>query len=111
MKIKSIIENRLDEFQALCDKHSVKTLFAFGSATNEHFDEEKSDIDLLIEIDAPDPVERGENLMNIWDALELFFGRKVDLLTDDSIRNPVLRKNIEHTKILIYDREGEKVLI
>jgi predicted nucleotidyltransferase len=36
----------------------------------ENFNDESSDIDLLIEIDTEDPIERGENLMDIWDKLE-----------------------------------------
>ena len=39
------------------------------------------------------------------------FNRKVDLLTDSSIRNPFLRKSIDTTKILIYDGAGQKVLV
>jgi hypothetical protein len=33
------------------------------------------------------------------------------LLTEDSIRNPYLRSNINRTKKLIYDGEGEKVFV
>jgi hypothetical protein len=72
---------------------------------NGNFNEASSDIDLLIEIDHHDPIERGENLMNIWDKFEQFFQKKVDLLTESSMKNPVLKKNIDATKILIYDRE------
>ena len=47
----------------------------------------------------------------LWDTFEVFFHRKVDLLTDSSIRNPYLRKSIDSTKILIYDGSGEKVFV
>jgi predicted nucleotidyltransferase len=40
-----------------------------------------------------------------------FFARKVDLLSEPSIRNPYLKANIEQTRKLIYDREGEKIFI
>ena len=49
--------------------------------------------------------------MNIWDKLEDFFQRKVDLLTNSSIKNPILRKNIDTTKILLYDGIEQKVSI
>lgn len=71
----------------------------------------KYDIDLLVEIDDSDPIEKGEKLISLWDTFEDFFHRKVDLLTDSSIRNPFLRKRIDSTKILIYDGSGQKVLI
>ena len=109
MKIKECIQTRLGDFLTLCKSHNVKNIYAFGSAVTENFNDESSDIDLLIEIDNDDPIERGENLMDIWDKLEVFFQRKVDLLTISSIKNPILRKNIDTTKILLYDGKEHKV--
>jgi len=109
MNLKESIQIKLTEFLLLCKNHNVKNLYAFGSSINSNYDEEFSDIDLLIEIDNDDPIERGENLMSIWDKFEGFFHRKVDLLTNSSIKNPILRKNIESTKILIYDGKEQKV--
>lgn len=109
MKMKESIKAKLTEFLALCKSHNVKNIYAFGSAVTEKFNEETSDIDLLIEIDSDDPIVRGENLMSIWDKLEDFFQRKVDLLTSSSIKNPILRKSIDDTKILIYDGKEQKI--
>ena len=77
----------------------------------DHFDYEKSDIDVLVEIDEKNPLERGEKLISLWDTLEEFFQREVDMLTDSSISNPFLRKSIDSSKILIYDGSGQKVLV
>lgn len=87
----------------------MKKLYAFGSAIRTEFNEELSDIDLLIEIEEPDPIEKGKKLLDIWDNLEKFFGRRVDLVTSSSLKNPILIKNIEATKILIYDGERQEV--
>jgi uncharacterized protein len=103
MIIKDEILSGQNAFRTLCREHNVKYLYAFGSSTNETFDSLKSDIDLLVEINDTDPIERGEKLISLWDNFEEFFHRKVDLLTDSSIRNPYLRKSIDATKILIYD--------
>jgi uncharacterized protein len=111
MLITNEIAKQTSDFEALCQNHKVKYLYAFGSSTNDHFDMNTSDIDLLVEIDDPDPIERGEKLISLWDTFEKFFHRKVDLLTDSSIRNPYLRKSIDTTKILIYDGQGAKILI
>ncbi len=108
MYIKNIIKQNLSEFNRLCNSHNVKSLYAFGSSTNDAFDEQKSDIDLLIEINNKNPIERGESLMNIWDKFEMFFNKKVDLLTYSSIKNPILRNNINRTKVLIYG--GDSIL-
>ena len=111
MGIRDDIRNRLNDFKNLCVNHQVKTLYAFGSAVTDNFDPISSDIDLLVEIEDPDPIGRGEKLLDLWDKFEAFFNKKIDLLTDSSIRNPILRKNIDNTKILIYDGTGKKVLI
>jgi uncharacterized protein len=111
MIIKDEILKQASDFRTLCQKHQVKYLYAFGSSTTDKFDFNKSDIDFLVEIDDIDPIERGEKLISLWDSFETFFHRKVDLLTESSIRNPFLRKSIDSTKILIYDGQGAKVLI
>jgi uncharacterized protein len=111
MVIKDEILRQVNDFTTLCQTHKVKYLYAFGSSTNDKFDFNKSDIDLLVEIDDPDPIERGEKLISLWDRFEAFFHRKVDLLTESSIQNPYLRKSIDSTKVLIYDGKGSQVLV
>ncbi len=103
MVIQDEILKKASDFTALCQNHKVRYLYAFGSFTTDKFDSKSSDIDLLVEIDVPDPIERGDKLLSLWDTFESFFHRKVDLLTDSSIHNPYLRKSIDATKILIYD--------
>lgn len=107
MIISDEISKKKNQFTVLCKNHKVKYLYAFGSSVTEKFDPEKSDIDLLVEIDVKDPIDRGEKLLSLWDLFESFFNRKVDLLTDSSIRNPFLRKSIESSKVLIYDGSGK----
>ena len=111
MIIKNEISGRSNDFRNLCKKHSVRYLYAFGSSTNDSFNPDSSDIDLLVEIDDPDPMERGEKLISLWDTFENFFHRKVDLLTESSLRNPFLIKSINSTKVLIYDGSGQKILV
>jgi predicted nucleotidyltransferase len=111
MNLKETITSKMTDFLALCKAHHVKNLYAFGSSITHDFNEKTSDIDLLIDIDIEDPIERGENLLTIWDKLELFFQRKVDLLTVNSIKNPILKKNIDATKVLIYDGKRQKVSV
>jgi uncharacterized protein len=103
MVIQDEILKQSTYFTTLCQNHKVRYLFAFGSSTTDKFNSKTSDIDLLVDIDVPDPIERGEKLLSLWEMFETFFHRKVDLLTDSSIRNPYLRKSIDSTKVLIYD--------
>jgi predicted nucleotidyltransferase len=111
MKIKEEILKKRNDFILLCKEHNVKYLYAFGSSITENFDPDRSDIDLLVEIDSEDPIDRGEKLLSLWDLFEHFFNRKIDLLTENSIRNPFLRKSIDSTKVLIYDGPGQKILV
>lgn len=111
MFIKEEISNNAGEFQLICKSHDVKYLYAFGSAVTSKFDKNHSDIDLLVDVDSSDPVDRGEKLISLWDLFENFFKRKVDLLTESSIHNPYLRKSIDATKILIYDGAKQEVFV
>ena len=96
----------------LCNNNAaVDKLYFFGSALSSRFNEDTSDIDVLVEVADLPPEERGENLIALWDNLELLFNRKVDLLTVNSLRNPFLIKEVEKTKKLIYDRQSRKIFI
>jgi predicted nucleotidyltransferase len=109
MNFKEAIQHSPQEFLRLCKSHDVKLLYAFGSSLSDRFKEDTSDIDLLVELSTEDPAQREENLMNLWDQLEQFFQRKVDLLSTASIRNPILKKSIDASKELIYDETELKV--
>ena len=88
----------------ICEENQViRKLYLFGSALTPRFDEATSDIDVLVETTDMLPEEKGEKLMILWDDLETLFNRKIDLLTENSIRNPFLKQEIEQTRKLIYD--------
>ncbi|SHI85634.1 hypothetical protein SAMN02745146_1710 [Hymenobacter daecheongensis DSM 21074] len=87
----------------LCRRFGVQQLHLFGSALTEAFDPATSDVDVLVTLLPAPPVEQGEALLQLWEALENLFQRKVDLLTPDSLRNPYLKAEIERTKQLVYD--------
>jgi hypothetical protein len=111
MNLMTVIGEKYPDFVTLCHMHSVDKIYAFGSSITDRFNPNSSDIDLVVKVDISDPADRGDALLSLWDKLETLFERKIDLLTDDSIKNPYLRANIDRTKKLIYDREGEQVLI
>jgi predicted nucleotidyltransferase len=110
MIIQDEIRKKVPHFVSICRDHNVHYIFAFGSSVTDKFDPENSDIDLLVEIDDPDPLERGEKLMSLWDTFETLFQRRVDLLTESSIKNPYLKNSINASKVLIYDRSREKII-
>ena len=99
MNLKDSIHAKQQDFVVLCKSHEVKTLYAFGSSVTNRFNEQTSDFDFLVELNTTDPLKRGEYLFDLWEKLELLFQRKVDLLTNASVRNPILRKSIDSSKL------------
>lgn len=89
--------------------HQVSKAYFFGSVLTSSFNSTTSDLDILVEMDEKDPLKRGENLLSLWDSLEKELDRKVDLLTLESIKNPILSQEIARTKKIFYDRSEEKV--
>ncbi len=95
-----------DEFQAeieaLCRKYYVKRLDVFGSATNGAFDEARSDIDLVLELQPCTPIERKRRYFGLSFALEELFGRRVDLVEESAIRNPYFRESMDESRHPVY---------
>lgn len=90
---------------ALCKMYKVKRLFAFGSVLTNRFTE-KSDIDLIVDFDKEEVEDYFSNFFDLKYALEKLLGREVDLLEEQAIRNPYLKKDIDMTKQLIYNTIG-----
>ena len=111
MKLIDEIQGKINEFSLICREHDVLFLYAFGSSISPEFNEKESDFDFLVSIDEEDPLLKGEKLISLWDKLENFFHRKIDLLTENSIKNPFLKKSIDDTKVLIYDGREKKVFV
>lgn len=73
----------------------------FGSVLTDRFNEE-SDIDFVVDFDRENVTDYFDNYFNLKYALEDLFKRKVDLLEEQTIRNPYLKKSVDQTKTLIY---------
>lgn len=91
----------MKEIETLCKKHKVTRLFVFGSILTDRFNEE-SDIDFVVDFDRENVTDYFDNYFNLKYALEDLFKRKVDLLEEQTIRNPYLKKSVDQTKTLIY---------
>ena len=82
-------------------KHKVGKLFVFGSILTNRFND-KSDVDMVVDFDKVNLEDYADNYFDFKYSLEDLFGREVDLLEDKAIRNPILRKNIDNSKLLVY---------
>ncbi len=96
-----ILNNYISGIASLCKKHKVKKLFAFGSVLSDRFTE-NSDIDLVVDFESIPAEDYADNYFSLKDALSALFHREIDLLEDKAIRNPILRRNIDNSKCLIY---------
>lgn len=96
------LDNYIKEITQLCQENSVKSLYAFGSVLTDKFND-KSDIDLLIDIDSDDPSDYSGKYFKVSFALQDMIDRKIDLLESISLRNKYLIEEIERTKVLIYE--------
>lgn len=97
----TLLSAHIDQIKSACATNKVKTLFAFGSVTNDKFSAD-SDVDLVVDIGEADPIAYSDSYFSLKEQLEKIFNRHVDLLEQKAIRNPFLKKEIEQTKVLIY---------
>jgi predicted nucleotidyltransferase len=97
----NILINSASKITSLCERHKVKKLYAFGSVLTDKFNHQ-SDIDLVVDFKEIDLKDYADNYFDLQYSLEGVLNRKVDLLEDKAIRNPILRKNIDNSKQMIY---------
>jgi predicted nucleotidyltransferase len=95
------LEKYFNDIRNLCHKNKVKNLYVFGSVLTDSFTD-KSDIDLIVDIDSNDPLDYADNYFNLKFALEELLNRQIDLLENKTIKNPYLRENIDNSKTLLY---------
>jgi len=95
-----LIENNIQKIIDLCKKHKVHKLFVSGSVLTNRFSE-NSDVDLVVDFNKTEVGDYFDNFFDFKYALENLFGRKVDLLEEQTIKNPYLKKNADATKTLI----------
>jgi uncharacterized protein len=99
--MQQFIENKKAELIQLCKAYDVKTMYVFGSACTDSFNE-YSDVDILISFKEISIDRYTDNYFELHYKIEALLGRKIDLLTENSLSNPYLIESIEETKHLLY---------
>lgn len=111
LQLPPILADSYSELVALCQTHHIQSLHAIGSVLDPQRFRPGSDIDLVYVLDEaaiPDKMYNA-NLFGFWDALEVLFNRKVDLVHRPSLRNPYLIEEIEETQLLLYEQKSSQV--
>jgi predicted nucleotidyltransferase len=97
-----IVKEKLNDIIRLCENNGVKSLYIFGSANTDKFDN-KSDIDFLIAFKESLSIEEyTENYFTLQYKLRELFNREIDLVTQNSLSNPYFIQSIDQNKQLLY---------
>jgi predicted nucleotidyltransferase len=97
------LKDKLPEIIALFKANKVKRAYAFGSVCTEKFND-KSDVDFVIAFEEGlEPLQKGENWWNLFYQLKNILKRDVDLLTEDTLKNPYFIKSVNKTKTALYE--------
>lgn len=99
----NVVDKNKQFIISLCEKHKVKSLFVFGSVLTKRFNKE-SDVDLLVDFNSDEISDYFTNYFDLKEALEEVLKRKVDLVEDKALSNPYFRRNVDSTKVLVYER-------
>lgn len=87
---------------ALFKAHHVLKAEVFGSVVTSDFNA-SSDVDILITFDSHVPLlEYSDNYFQLKEELEKLLGRSVDLVSEKSLKNPVLIQSINSSKKSLY---------
>ena len=84
----------------LCCRWLVREFSLFGSVLREDFGKE-SDVDVLVSFEEAATWSLWD-LTDLQEELQLLFGRPVDLVEPEAIRNPFRRKEILETRKVLF---------
>jgi uncharacterized protein len=99
----SIVDSKQVFLRDLCRRYGVRRLELFGSAATPAFDPKSSDLDFLVEF-LPEQ-DLGPWLRHYFAfraELEELFERRVDLVMAEAVKDPYFRRELEHTRTLLY---------
>ena len=106
-----LIERNRTALAELCRRFGVRRLYVFGSAASGEL-RSSSDLDFVVSM--ADRLPNGayaDRFLGLAEELERLFGRKVDLVSEQSIRNPFFRREVEATRQLVYGQPLEEAAV
>ncbi|MEJ5996444.1 nucleotidyltransferase domain-containing protein [Pedobacter sp. Du54] len=96
-----LIDNHIESLNQLCNTYNVDKMYLFGSALNSNFNA-KSDIDFLVKFKSIELKEYFDNYFDFKESLKNLFGREIDLVEEQTLKNPILIRSINRSKELVY---------
>lgn len=90
------------ELDQLCRQYHVQRLDLFGSAATGTDRPDESDLDFLVEFEPLPAGAYADTYFGLLESPERLFGRPVDLVVSDAVRNPYFQQSVEQSKMLLY---------
>ncbi len=99
------LQEKMPNLFELFRKYKLKNVYFFGSAITDNFGE-KSDLDILINFkpEINDPLEKGKLMWDLQFAIEDELHRSVDIFQESTPKNPFFKKELNQTKLLVYEQ-------
>jgi predicted nucleotidyltransferase len=102
-------ENNYEALKDICVKYHVRRLELRGSGlTDEDFLDEQTDLGLFVAFLPLPESKYPRNFLNLLKALEGFFGRHIDLLDLESVKNEFIRKAVSKRRMLLYAAQDQE---
>lgn len=98
--VNSNINIPMEKIGEFCRKWRIRQFSLFGSVLREDFRPD-SDVDVLVSFQ-PDSTWDLLDLVDMRDELMVMFGRDVDLVEEEGLRNPLRRSRILSTRQVLY---------
>lgn len=98
----SFLEQHREEIIAVCKRHGVKRLDAFGSAVRDDFDPRISDLDFFYELNREPLDSYADRFFGLLNDLQQLLNRRIDLVHEPSARNPYFLKSANAHRLSLY---------
>ena len=95
------IKSHAEKLNALCSTYHVNRMYLIGSSNSSNFTD-KSDLDFLVEFKEIDLTTYFDNYIKLKEELKSLFNRNIDLLEEQTLKNPILIRSINNNKELVY---------
>ena len=101
----AILRDHMDEIIETCERMQLKSLYLFGSASNEKNFTKNSDLDFLYKFKK----DKNGLIISEFDYFDLMFsleeitGKKIDLVAEEKIKNRFSLERVNGEKIKIYE--------
>ena len=89
-----------DRIDAFCRRWNVRELALFGSVVGDDFRRD-SDVDVMVSFD-PASSHTLFDIVDMKDELKEIFGRELDLLQKEAVRNPFVNNHIRRNRRIVY---------